>query len=77
MGSLACARAHARLFSYTGDRIKMAEKTGNETAADAELKTLRERLDACEFLLIGLGSEWEKAGNAEVQEASFAVVTMK
>ena len=47
----------------------MAEKTRNETAADEELKTLRERLKACEFLLIGLGSEWEKAGGAEVQEA--------
>ena len=44
----------------------MAEKTRNETAADEELKTLRERLKACEFLLIGLGSEWEKAGGAEV-----------
>lgn len=42
-----------------GNQIKMAEKTRNETAADEELKTLRERL--CEFLLIGLGSEWEKA----------------
>ena len=40
----------------------MAEKTRNETAADEELKTLRERLKACEFLLIGLGSEWEKRG---------------
>ena len=47
----------------------MAEKTRNETAADEELKTLRERLKACELLLIGLGSEWEKAGGAEVQDA--------
>ena len=54
----------------------MAEKTRNETAADEELKTLRERLKACEFLLIGLGSEWEKAGGAEVQEAYRALASM-
>ena len=55
----------------------MAEKTRNETAADEELKTLRERLKACEFLLIGLGSEWEKAGGAEVQEAYRALASMR
>lgn len=54
----------------------MAEKTRNETAADEELKTLRERLKACELLLIGLGSEWEKAGGAEVQEAYRALASM-
>ena len=54
----------------------MAEKTRNETAADEELKTLRERLKVCEFLLIGLGSEWEKAGGAEVQEAYRALASM-
>lgn len=37
----------------------MAEKTRNETAADEELKTLRERLKACEFLLIGA---WKRMG---------------
>ena len=46
----------------------MAEKTRNETAADEELKTLRERLKACEFLLIGLGSEWEKAVGAGIDD---------
>ena len=55
----------------------MAEKTRNETAADEELKTLRERLKACEFLLIGLGSEWEKAGGAEVQEAYRALAASR
>lgn len=54
----------------------MAEKTRNETAADEEVKTLRERLKTCEFLLIGLGSEWEKAGGAEVQGAYRALASM-
>lgn len=32
-------------------------------------KALRENCRECEFLLIGLGSEWEKVGDAEVREA--------
>ena len=70
------APRRCRLFFKRGNQIKMAEKTRNETAADEELKTLRERLKACEFLLIGLGSEWEKAGGAEVQEAYRALASM-
>ena len=63
-------------FFIWGNRIEMAEKRENETAAETEFKTLWERLGACEFLLIGLGSEWEKAGNAEVQEAYRALAAM-
>lgn len=59
-----------------GNQIEMADKTGKETTADAEIKMLRERLESCEFLLIGLGSEWEKAADAEVQAAYRALAAM-
>lgn len=58
-----------------GEWIKMAEKMERE-AAKTEEETLKKYLDVCEYLLIGLGSEWEKAGNAEVQEAYRALAEL-
>lgn len=39
-------------------------------------KALRENCRECEFLLIGLGSEWEKVGDAEVREAYAALSSL-